>query len=104
MLCLNKLYEATSVAASVQTGASLDALITCVVDHFAHEEREIEIMGFAGFEIHKEEYDKLIDNCTGLQTKFYASEVEVIDEVGQVVIFQRMIFLYKGSNNVKFQA
>lgn len=83
---LNKLYdEATSGADRSQIGASLDALITCVVEHFAHEEREMEAKGYAGLAKHKEEHDKLIDTCAGLQTKFHAGEADVTDEVGQMV-------------------
>ncbi len=40
---LNKLYdEATSGAPRVTIGSSLDALIAYVVDHFAHEEKEMQ--------------------------------------------------------------
>ena len=83
---LNKLYdEATGGAERSQIGASLDALITCVVDHFAHEEKEMEAKGFANLANHKAEHDKLIATCAGLQTQFHAGEADVTDEVGQMV-------------------
>ena len=83
---LNKLYdEATGGAARATIGASLDALIAYVVDHFAHEEKEMQAKGFAGYDRHKEEHDKLVGICAGLQTKFHAGEAEVTDEVGQMV-------------------
>jgi hemerythrin len=83
---LNKLYdEATGGAARATIGASLDALIAYVVDHFAHEEKEMVAKGFAGYERHKQEHDKLVEICAGLQAKFHAGEAEVTDEVGQMV-------------------
>lgn len=83
---LNKLYdEATGGAARATIGASLDALIAYVVDHFAHEEKEMQAKGFGGYARHKEEHDKLVEICAGLQKKFHAGEAEVTDEVGQMV-------------------
>ncbi len=83
---LNKLYdEATGGAARSTIGASLDALIAYVVDHFAHEEKEMQAKGFAGYERHKAEHDKLVGICAGLQTKFHAGEAEVTEDVGQMV-------------------
>lgn len=83
---LNKVYDdATVGAARSQVGASLDALIAYVVDHFAHEEKEMSAKGFAGFENHKQEHDKLIEICAGLQKAFHAGEADVTEEVGQMV-------------------
>ncbi len=83
---LNKLYDdATGGADRSVIGASLDALIAYVVDHFAHEEREMEAAGYAGIGPHKEEHDKLVATCAGLQTQFHAGEADVTDEVGQMV-------------------
>ena len=83
---LNKLYdEATGGSARATIGASLDALIAYVVDHFAHEEKEMVAKGFGGYERHKQEHDKLVEICAGLQAKFHAGEAEVTDEVGQMV-------------------
>ncbi len=83
---LNKLYdEATGGAARATIGASLDALIAYVVDHFAHEEKEMVAKGFGGYERHKAEHDNLVGICAGLQAKFHAGEAEVTDEVGQMV-------------------
>lgn len=63
----------------------MDALITCVVDHFAHEEREIDAKGFGDLAAHKEEHDKLIATCADLQTKFHSGEADVTDAVGKMV-------------------
>ncbi len=83
---LNKLYdEATGGAERSAIGASLDALIAYVVDHFAHEEREMEAAGYAGLAAHKAEHDALVATCADLQKKFHAGEADVTDEVGQMV-------------------
>ncbi|MDT8405752.1 MAG: bacteriohemerythrin [Methylococcales bacterium] len=83
---LNKLYdEATGGAAREAIGASLDALIAFVVEHFAHEEREMQAAGFAGYEAHKAEHDKLVGVCAGLQKQFHAGEADVTEEVGKMV-------------------
>ena len=83
---LNKLYDlATSGAERSAVGAQLDDLIAYVVEHFAHEEREMQAKGFDGFALHKAEHDALVNICAGLQTKFHAGEAEVTDEVGQMV-------------------
>ena len=83
---LNKVYDdATSGAARSQVGNSLDALITFVVDHFAHEEKEMIAANYAGYDRHKGEHTKFIDTCAGLQKAFHAGDAEVTDEVGQMV-------------------
>ncbi|CAD6876476.1 bacteriohemerythrin [Methylomonas sp. BW4-1] len=83
---LNKLYdEATGGAARATVGASLDALIAYVVDHFAHEEKEMVAKGFAGYDRHKAEHEALIGICADLQKKFHAGEAEVTEDVGQLV-------------------
>lgn len=83
---LNKLYDlATGGAARSDIGAALDGLIAYVLDHFAHEEREMQAKGYSAYARHKEEHDALVGICAGLQTKFHAGEAEVTDEVGQMV-------------------
>ena len=83
---LNKLYdEATGGAARATIGASLDALIAYVVDHFAHEEREMQAKAFGGYERHKAEHDALVGICADLQKKFHAGQADVTEEVGQMV-------------------
>ena len=83
---LNKLYdEATGGAARSQIGASLDALIAYVVDHFAHEEKEMLAANYGGYDRHKAEHEALIGICADLQKKFHAGEAEITDEVGQLV-------------------
>lgn len=83
---LNKLYDlATGGAERSAIGAQLDDLIAYVVDHFAHEEKEMEAVGFAGLEAHKAEHQALVGTCADLQKKFHAGEAEVTEEVGQMV-------------------
>lgn len=83
---LNKLYDdATGGAARSTIGASLDALIAYVVDHFAHEEKEMQAAGFSGYDSHKAEHEALVGICADLQKKFHAGEADVTDEVGQMV-------------------
>ncbi|MDO9106700.1 MAG: bacteriohemerythrin [Methylovulum sp.] len=83
---LNKLYDlATGGAERSAVGAQLDDLIAYVVEHFAHEEREMQAKGFAGYPAHKAEHDALVGICAGLQTKFHAGEAEVNEDVGQLV-------------------
>jgi len=83
---LNKLYDlATGGAARSEIGAQLDDLIAYVVDHFAHEEREMQAKGYSGYARHKDEHDALVGICAGLQAKFHAGEAEVDEGVGQLV-------------------
>lgn len=83
---LNKLYDlATGGADRAAVGAQLDDLISYVVGHFAHEEREMLAKDFNGYTAHKAEHDALVETCAGLQTKFHAGEAEVTEEVGQMV-------------------
>ncbi|MGY6274713.1 bacteriohemerythrin [Methylomonas sp. MgM2] len=83
---LNKLYdEATGGAERATVGASLDALIAYVVDHFAHEEKEMQAVGYNGYDKHKAEHEALIGICADLQKKFHAGEADVTEEVGQMV-------------------
>ena len=83
---LNRLYDlATGGAARSEVGAQLDDLIAYVVEHFAHEEREMAAKGFAGLDAHKAEHEALVGICAGLQKKFHAGEAEVTEEVGQMV-------------------
>jgi len=56
-----------------------------VVDHFAHEEKEMQAAGFSGFDKHKAEHEALIGICADLQKKFHAGEADVTEEVGQMV-------------------
>ena len=83
---LNKLYDlATGGAARSDVGAQLDDLIAYVVDHFAHEEREMAGKGYAGLDQHKAEHEALIGICAKLQKDFHAGQAEVTEEVGQLV-------------------
>jgi len=83
---LNKLYDlATGGAERSAVGSQLDDLIAYVVDHFAHEEKEMTAAGYAGFAPHKAEHDALVNICADLQKKFHAGQADVTEEVGQMV-------------------
>jgi hemerythrin len=83
---LNKLYdEATGGSDRATIGASLDALIAYVVDHFAHEEREMIAKGYAGYDAHKAEHVAFVGIAADLQKKFHAGEADVTVEVGELV-------------------
>lgn len=83
---LNKLYDlAISGSARAEIGSALDDLIAYVVDHFAHEEKEMQAKSFAGYDAHKAEHVALVGICADLQKKFHAGEADVTDAVGQMV-------------------
>ncbi len=83
---LNKLYDlATGGADRSEIGAELDNLINIVVEHFAHEEREMEAKGFGGLAAHKAEHDALVSTCADLQAKFKAGQADVTEETGAMV-------------------
>lgn len=83
---LNKLYDlATGGAERSAVGAQLDDLIAYVVDHFAHEEKEMMAKDYSGYDRHKAEHIALVGICADLQTKFHTGEAEVTEEVGQLV-------------------
>ncbi|MFZ2725626.1 MAG: bacteriohemerythrin [Methylococcaceae bacterium] len=83
---LNTLYDlATGGAERSAIGVQLDDLIAYVVDHFAHEEKEMIAKNFAGYDRHKAEHVALVGICADLQSKFHAGEAEVTEEVGQLV-------------------
>jgi len=83
---LNKVYDDVAGGAErSQIGVSLDSLISYVVDHFAHEEKEMIAANYAGYDQHKEEHTKLLETCGGLQTAFHAGDAEVTAEVAIMV-------------------
>ncbi|MDQ7091843.1 MAG: bacteriohemerythrin [Methylococcales bacterium] len=83
---LNKLYDlAIGGSARGEIGAQLDDLIAYVVDHFAHEEKEMEAKGYGALAAHKAQHDALVGICADLQEKFHAGEADVTEEAGQMV-------------------
>lgn len=83
---LNKLHElSTGGADRPAVGAQLDDLIAYVIEHFSHEEREMEAKGYEGYETHKSEHDALVGTGADLQKKFHAGEAEVTEEFGQLI-------------------
>lgn len=63
----------------------MDGLIAYVLDHFAHEEKEMQAKNYAGYDKHKAEHVALVNICADLQKKFQAGEADVTDAVGQMV-------------------
>lgn len=83
---LNKLHELTAGGANrTATGTQLDDFIAYVVEHFSHEEREMEAKNFNGYANHKSEHDALIKTGADLQKKFHAGEVDITEEFGQLI-------------------
>lgn len=83
---LNKLHElSTGGADRPAVGAQLDDLIAYVIEHFSHEEREMEAKGYEDYETHKSEHDALVGTGADLQKKFHAGEAEVTEEFGQLI-------------------
>ena len=67
----NKVYDdATGGVERSQVGNSLDALITFVVNYFAHEQKAMLANNYEGYDQHKEEHTKLLEVCGGLQPVF----------------------------------
>jgi len=60
-------------------------VITYLVNHFAHKEKEMIAKNYAGYDRHKAEHEALIGICGGLQAKFQADEAEVTQDVGQLI-------------------
>jgi hemerythrin len=82
---LNNLHDAAGAGNRATTGAALDALITCVVNHFASEESNMKAIDYAGFAAHKEAHDKLVATCADLQKKFHAGQAEITTDTTQFV-------------------
>lgn len=83
---LNKLYDlATGGADRADIGNALDALIAYVVEHFAHEAKEMDAKGYAGLAAHKAEHDALVGICADLQKKFHAGDMDVTEDTGAFV-------------------
>lgn len=83
---LNKLHElSTGGADRSEVGTQLDDFIAYVVEHFSHEEREMEAKGYDGYPAHKSEHDALVGTGAELQKKFHAGDAEITEEFGQLV-------------------
>jgi hemerythrin len=67
-------------------GKQLDALIACVVEHFASEEANFAAYGYPAAAGHKAEHDKLVATCLDQQKKFHAGQAEVTGETAAFVV------------------
>jgi len=77
---LNELHELAAGSDRAAIGKSLDALVKYVVDHFATEEKLMQMHNYPNFDAHKAEHTKLLETCGGLAAKFHAGEAEITQE------------------------
>ncbi len=77
---LNALHAAVQSGDRAVTSTRLDALLGTVQSHFASEEENFRKCGYAQYDAHKAEHDKLIATCTELYAKFNAGQAEITAE------------------------
>lgn len=82
---LNDLHESAGQGNRLTVGNQLDALINYVVMHFQTEEKLMQSKGYANFDAHKAEHDKLVATCADLQKKFHAGTAEVNQDTTRFV-------------------
>jgi hemerythrin len=82
---VNKLHDSAAGGDRASIGKQLDALIDYVVMHFQTEEKMMQEKGYAGYEAHKAEHDKLVATCADLQKKFHAGEAVVNQDTTRFV-------------------
>ena len=63
---LNELHDLAGGSDRAAIGRSLDALVKFVVDHFATEEKLMQMHNYPDFDAHKAEHTKLLETCGGL--------------------------------------
>ncbi len=83
---VNALGDAVGSGDRSAIGKQLDALISCVADHFASEEANFAKFDYPDFTAHKAEHDKLVATCLDLQKKFHAGEAEVTGDTAGFVV------------------
>lgn len=77
---LNALHEAAGAGDRAEVGKQLDGIIDFVVMHFKTEEDLMVAKGYAAFDAHKAEHDKLVGVCADLQKKFHAGDADVTQD------------------------
>lgn len=83
---LNKLHElSTNGAERSAIGTQLDDFIAYVVEHFSHEEKEMQAKGYDAYPKHKSEHDALVGTGAELQKSFHAGEADITEEFGQMI-------------------
>jgi hemerythrin len=83
---VNALGDALDSGDRAAVGKQLDALISCVADHFASEEANFSKYDYPALAEHKAEHDKLVATCLDLQKKFHAGETDVTGETANFVV------------------
>jgi hemerythrin len=79
---LNILYDLRMCGAgNPEITEQLDLVLTIILDHFAHEEREMEAKNFIGYERHKAEHFDLIETCIAMQRKIQTGELELTERI-----------------------
>ncbi len=83
---VNALGDAVGAGDRLSIGKQLDALISCVAQHFAAEEANFAKYGYPAAVAHKAEHDKLVATCVDLQKKFHAGQAEITGETAAFVV------------------
>ena len=83
---LNILYDLRMAGAgNPEIVDQLTLLLDIVMQHFAHEEREMQAKQFIGFEKHKIEHDELMETCFAMKVKIAAGELELTERICQLI-------------------
>lgn len=83
---LNILYDLRMAGAgNPEIVEQLDILLAIVSSHFAHEEHEMAVKAFSGFEQHKREHDELMATCLAMYSKIAAGELELTERICQLI-------------------
>lgn len=83
---LNILYDLRiEGAGNPEISEQLSSLLGIVDAHFLHEETEMELKNFVGYERHKAEHDDLITTCLMMQKKIEANELELTERICQLI-------------------
>ncbi|MCX7068433.1 MAG: bacteriohemerythrin [Methylococcales bacterium] len=83
---LNILYDLrTKGAGNPEIAEQLTILLGIVAAHFSHEEHEMQVKKFIGYDRHKIEHDELISTCTAMEIKIQAGELELTVRICQLI-------------------
>ncbi len=83
---LNILYDLRMEGAETpKIAEQLKILLGIVAAHFSHEEHEMQVKNFIGYERHKIEHYELISTCTAMEIKIQAGELELTERICQLI-------------------
>lgn len=77
---LNVLHASVARGERGSIGKALDGLIAFVAEHFSAEEENMRKVGYPALDQHRQEHDKLVQTCLGLQRQFHAGQAEITEE------------------------